>query len=45
MLQPLMVARWLVYVLFGATVLGGIGLFLTAASLDAVNGTLLGLLA
>lgn len=40
-----MVARWLVYVLFGATVLGGIGLFLTAASLDAVNGTLLGLLA
>ncbi|WP_433916571.1 Flp family type IVb pilin [Streptomyces sp. NBC_01744] len=43
--QPLMVARWLVYVLFGATVLGGTGLFLTAASLDAVNGTLLGLLA
>ncbi|MFC9246782.1 hypothetical protein ACFT7S_23150 [Streptomyces sp. NPDC057136] len=43
--QPLMVARWLVYVLFGATVLGGVGLFLTAASLDAVNGTLLGLLA
>lgn len=43
--QPLMVARWLVYALFGATVLGGVGLFLTAASLDAVNGTLLGLLA
>lgn len=43
--QPLTVARWLVYVLFGATVLGGIGLFLTAASLDAVNGTLVGLLA
>ncbi|MFF1959403.1 hypothetical protein ACFVWX_20770 [Streptomyces sp. NPDC058220] len=43
--QPLTLARWLLYVLFGATVLGGLGLFLTAAAVDAVDGTLLGLLA
>ncbi|MEU8673691.1 hypothetical protein [Streptomyces sp. NPDC048560] len=42
--QPLMVARWLVYVLFAATLFGGVGLLLTAASLDAVNGALVGLL-
>ncbi|MFF8398212.1 Tox-REase-5 domain-containing protein [Streptomyces sp. NPDC016172] len=39
---PLSVALVLVHTLFAFSVLGGIGLLLTAASLDAVDGRLLG---
>ncbi|MFD9543177.1 Flp family type IVb pilin [Streptomyces sp. NPDC060022] len=42
--QQLVVARWLVYVLFGATVVGGFGLLLSAAQVDALGGLLLGML-
>ncbi|MFE2945011.1 hypothetical protein ACFXKG_39170 [Streptomyces sp. NPDC059255] len=43
--QPLRVALIFVRVLFGLTVLGGAGVLMTAASVDAVDGQLLGLLA
>ncbi|WP_437094545.1 Tox-REase-5 domain-containing protein [Streptomyces sp. enrichment culture] len=39
--RPLSWALLLVHTLFALTVLGGLGLLLTAASLDAVDGTLL----
>ncbi|MEU5222863.1 Tox-REase-5 domain-containing protein [Streptomyces toyocaensis] len=39
--RPLSRALLLVHALFALTVLGGLGLLLTAASLDAVDGTLL----
>lgn len=42
--QQLVVARWLVYVLFGATVVGGFGVLLSAAQVDALGGLLLGML-
>ncbi|GGJ93631.1 hypothetical protein GCM10011583_26390 [Streptomyces camponoticapitis] len=41
--QPLYVARWLIHALFGFTVLGGIGLLLSAADADAVDAEMLGL--
>ncbi|MFI6699748.1 polymorphic toxin-type HINT domain-containing protein [Streptomyces sp. NPDC050509] len=43
--RPLQVALILVRVLFGLTVLGGVGALMTAASVDEVDGQLLGLLA
>ncbi|MFF4247394.1 hypothetical protein ACFYY2_23420 [Streptomyces sp. NPDC001822] len=42
--QQLVVARWLVFVLFGATIVGGVGLLLTAAQVDALGGLVLGTL-
>ncbi|MFD9500626.1 hypothetical protein [Streptomyces sp. NPDC060035] len=42
--QQLVVARWLVYVLFGATIVGGLGLLLSAAQVDALGGLVLGTL-
>lgn len=42
--QQLAVARRLVYVLFGATITGGIGLLLTAVQARALNGLVLGAL-
>ncbi|MFI8004679.1 hypothetical protein [Streptomyces sp. NPDC086010] len=42
--QQLVVARWLVYVLFGATIVGGVGLLLAAAQVDALGGLVLGTL-
>ncbi|HBF80688.1 MAG TPA: hypothetical protein DD420_12420, partial [Streptomyces sp.] len=41
--QLLRVSRVLVHLLFAVTVLGGVGLLLTAASVDALDGTLLAL--
>ncbi|WP_330174082.1 restriction endonuclease fold toxin 5 domain-containing protein [Streptomyces sp. NBC_01498] len=41
--QPLDAARWLVYAIFGFTVLGGIGLLLSASDADAVDAELVGL--
>ncbi|MFE4061117.1 hypothetical protein ACFXP3_33315 [Streptomyces sp. NPDC059096] len=38
----LVAARLLLNVLFGATLLGGLGIFLTAVTLGAVDGTLIG---
>ncbi|MFD3520972.1 Tox-REase-5 domain-containing protein [Streptomyces sp. NPDC058653] len=43
--QLLSVARWLIHALFGFTVLGGIGLLLSAADADAVDAGLVGLVA
>ncbi|MET8481278.1 hypothetical protein ABZV68_29485, partial [Streptomyces clavifer] len=43
--QLLRVARILVQVLFAITVFGGVGLLLTAASVDALDGTMLALAA
>ncbi|MEU2494572.1 hypothetical protein [Streptomyces sp. NPDC007883] len=40
--QQLVVARLLVYVLFGATIVGGVGLLLTAAQVGAPGGRVLG---
>ncbi|MFD4585804.1 hypothetical protein [Streptomyces sp. NPDC058434] len=40
--QQLVVARLLVYVLFGATIVGGVGLLLTAAQVGAPGGLVLG---
>ncbi|MGW2564016.1 Flp family type IVb pilin [Streptomyces sp. NPDC001514] len=42
--QQLVVARWLLYVLFGATIVGGLGLLLSAAQVDALGGLVLGTL-
>ncbi|MEU8527198.1 hypothetical protein AB0C77_16640 [Streptomyces sp. NPDC048629] len=41
---PLVVARWLVYVLFGATIFGGLGLMLSAVQVGAFDGLVLGVL-
>ncbi|AQU66956.1 Tox-REase-5 domain-containing protein [Streptomyces niveus] len=41
--QLLHVARWLIHALFGFTVLGGIGLLLSAAAADAADAELIGL--
>ncbi|WP_327119032.1 hypothetical protein OG206_22930 [Streptomyces sp. NBC_01341] len=42
--QQLAVARLLVFVLFGATLVGGVGLLLSAAQVDALGGLVLGTL-
>lgn len=41
--QSLLFARWLIHALFGFTVLGGIGLLLSASAADAVDAGLIGL--
>ncbi|MFG2331849.1 hypothetical protein ACGFMM_19730 [Streptomyces sp. NPDC048604] len=41
---PLVVARWLVFFLFGATVFGGLGLMLSAVQVGALDGLVLGML-
>ncbi|WP_406860000.1 hypothetical protein ABZO31_06245 [Streptomyces sp. HUAS MG47] len=41
---PLVVARWLVFFLFGMTVFGGLGLMLSAVQAGALDGVVLGML-